>query len=173
VGLLQAVLHRMFPPAAESIAEVSSGRRVVIRGRVVARDLIESPLTEKRCVYYRYLVEQWKRDSLALLGTTGMWQLVDTDEAIAEFYVEDGSGRALVIPEHASVDLPPGQRVDLGDGQRAQEARFGEGDEVEIEAIAHDGEDLLDEGRGYRERTARLILRVSEGDVLRIRVLRR
>src|SRR5262249_43197412 len=59
MGLIESLLHYLFRPAPEALGGVrgGSGRTLLARGRVVARDSLTSPLTERRCVYYRYLVE--------------------------------------------------------------------------------------------------------------------
>ena len=115
MGLIESVLDCFFPQAPEPLGTVRGpwGKSLVVRGRVVPRDLIESPLTTRRCVYYRYLVEEWRRASASLQsmgpGTGGLWHPTEIDEAIAEFYVDDGTGRALVEPEAALVEAAGGQ----------------------------------------------------------------
>jgi hypothetical protein len=176
---LAALLGRLFPRATNPIASLAlrPGARVVIRGRVVPRDLIDSPLSGARCVYYRYLLEEWRAASVLpeVLGATGLWFAVDGDEAICEFYVEDASGRALVVPERADVEIDPATRlaVDVPGGQRASEVRLGPGDLVEIRGIAGETVDLLDERRGYRENASRGLVRAADGKRLRIRLVER
>lgn len=177
MGLIEALLASLFPPTPEPVAGVRNGRRVVVRGRVVPRDLIESPLTGERCVYYRYLVEEWRRSSVVgLAGVDGFWAVVEHDEAIAEFYLTDESGRAVVAPERARVELvrPLGaERVELVPGRRGAESRILPGDVVEVDGVAEQIGDILDEARGYRESSVRTLLRAVDGGVLRIRVLSR
>lgn len=166
----------MFPPQAEPIASVSSGRTVTVRGAVVARDLMDSPLTGERCVYYRYSVEQWRQSRVAGVGGDGFWDPNERDEAILEFYVDDGSGRAIVAPERARVLL--GRRLaedtmDLGAQRRAHQLLLQPGDEIEVTGEAVRVDDLFDEGRGYRAPPQRIMLRAPPRDHLRIRVLAR
>src|SRR5262249_38694535 len=104
VGLIETILFRLFPPLPELLSELPLGRRVTVRGRVLPRDLIESPLTGERCVYYRYLVEEWRRTTTSMGGTEGFWAVTEHDEAIAEFYLHDAGCRAVVAPQHAEVE---------------------------------------------------------------------
>jgi hypothetical protein len=166
-----ALLAWLFPPAPEPLGGVRRGRLVVARGRVVPRDRIESPLTGERCVYYRYLVEEWRRGSVNVVDT-GLWHAVEQDEAIAEFYLDDGTGRALVEPTGAEIDYraPHGPvPVALPAGRRASELRLEDGDLVEVRGVAEEVADLYDGERGYREPATRLLLRAPDGGRLRIR----
>ena len=177
MGLIETILERLFPPQPEPIAEVKPGRRVTLRGRVVARDLIDGPLAGARCVYYRYRAEAFRRSAVVGLGfDQGFWVILDQDEAIAEFYLQDDTGRAVIAPERAEVELGRGvtaERRARGVDQRASELRIEPGDLVEVEGESEAIDDLYDEARGYRDPAARLLLRAPEGAALRIRVLAR
>jgi len=179
VGLIETVLQYLFPPAPEPLGAVrrGAGRPFVVRGRVVPRDQIQSPLTERRCVYYRYLVEEWRRTSIDLPGGgQGLWHAVEADEAIAEFYIDDGTGRAVVEPQaaHVAFTSPCGpEPVSMPSGRRASELRIEAGDWVEVQGVLAEIDDLLDGERGYREVAMRLALRAVEGGRIRIRLLRR
>jgi hypothetical protein len=173
MGLVEDVLARLFPPRPDPIDALRArgGRRVLVRGHVVPRDLIASPLTGERCVYYRYVVEEIRPTTVAL-GGGGLWVVVDQDEAIAEFTIDDGTGRALVLPERAEITAAGrGHRVEVPSGQRASEVRIVAGDLVEVGGIAGELEDLLDDTRGYRELAARATVAAPGDDRLRIRLL--
>lgn len=151
------------------------GTRVVVRGRVVPRDQIESPITQQPCVYYSFLVEEWRPVSLSVLRNEGVWLLTERDEAAAEFYLDDGSGRALVSPEEALVDtsvLSP-DRIEAGINRRASEWRIQPGDLVEVSGLADVVADHLDDSRGYREGPVKICLRGDPKIRLRIRVVER
>jgi hypothetical protein len=177
VGLIESLLEHIFPAAPEPLGAIraATGRRLTARGRVVARDLIESPLTGARCVYYRYLVEEYRQASLPV-GGQGLWHCVEQDEAIAEFALDDGTGRALVDPSDAVV-TPAGpiarEPVDVPFNRRAWELRIGTGDLVEVQGVVEEIDDLFDGGRGYREAATRIVLRAGPAGRLRIRVLGR
>ena len=173
MGLIAGLLEMLFPPAPEPIGELEPGTIALVRGRVVPRDLIESPLTGDRCVYYQYTVENWRR-SEAVVGD-GFWQIVDHEEAIAEFYLQDDSAQAIVAPQRARVERARGvsiRSIPVGtEGQRAQQLVIRPGDEIEVVARVGHAEDLFDEGRGYRASATRLILHAPDGGEILIRVL--
>jgi hypothetical protein len=172
--LIETILTALFPPQAEPIADLRPGRAVTVLGRVVPRDVIESPLSGERCVWYRATVREWRR---SIIDGGGFWVTIDDEEAIAEFYVQDESGRAIVHPEHAVVDLgraaePTPVTVEALHRQAA-ESRISVGDVVEISGFAEKVDDLLDDARGYRENATRVLLRAPDGGVLTIRLVSR
>lgn len=164
----------MFPPRPELIAEVRTGMRVTVRGRVVPRDLMDSPLSSERCVYYRHAIEQWRQSRVAGVGGDGFWEIVEQDEAILEFYVEDDSGRAIAAPENAR--LVGGRKagddiVDIALHRRGRQLLLQPGDLVEVTGEAGLVDDLFDESRSYRSSPRRLILRAPRGGHLDIRLI--
>jgi hypothetical protein len=171
--LIQNLLRWLFPPAAEPIASARRGVRVLLRGHVVPRDLVDSPVSGRRCVYYRYLVERLQPASIAQIAGSdaGLWMVRDQDEVITEFYLDDESGRAVVSPERAEVDV---ERVAVPSEEEGEKIRISEaviepGDVIEVEGVLEDIEDVLDEDRGYRELPTQLIVRAPEGATLRVR----
>lgn len=174
-GLIQGLLGAFFPPAPEPLAEVEPGRTALVRGRVVPRDLLHSPLTGAECVYYRYTVEDWRRSSVGAVGGDGFWQLSDRDEAIVEFYLVDGDTRAVVSPWSARVEPRRGarpRRVDLGmPGRRAHELLIAPGDLIEVQGLVDRVDDLFDDGRDYRGSPSCPCLRAAPGDWLVVRIL--
>jgi hypothetical protein len=172
--LIESILSALFPPQAEPIADVRAGRPATVLGRVLPRDVIDSPLSGERCVWYRWTVREWRR---SIVDGGGFWVTIDDEEAIAEFYVQDDSGRAIVHPEHAVVDLGrAGEATPVTVEElhrQAAESRIGVGDLVEISGFAEKVADLLDEARGYREHATRVLLRAPDGGVLTIRLISR
>ena len=160
MSLLESLLETLFPPSPEPIRFLRDhlGSRVTVRGRVVPRDLIDSPLGGERCVYYRSLLEEWRSTTLMPVAS-GYWAASWRDEAICEFYVDDGTGRALVLPERARV-IGNGElrRVDVPAGQRGSELTLHPGQPVEVHGVVSELADTLDEQRGYREDATRLVL---------------
>lgn len=173
--LVTSLLTAFFPPRCEAIAELIPGRRALVRGKVVARDLIDSTLTAERCVYYRYSVDEWRSSNIAGLTSEGSWALTRFDEAIVEFYLQDEAGdRVIVAPHNARIDFGRGigpSHVDMGIiGQRAQELTIRPGDVLEIQGMVARVHDLYDEDRHYRATSTRFMMCAGEGDVLQIRL---
>jgi hypothetical protein len=172
VSLLETLLETLFPPSPEPIRFLRDrlGYRVTVRGRVVPRDLIDSPLLGERCVYYRSLLEEWRTSSVMPVGG-GFWAASWRDEAICEFYVDDGTGRALVLPERARV-VGSGElrRVEVPAGQRGSELTLHPGQQVEVHGVVSELADVLDEQRGYREDATRLVLSAPPAGWLLVKV---
>jgi hypothetical protein len=177
VGLLHGILASLFPPRPEPLDEVRPGALATVRGTVIARDLLTSPLSGQACVYYRYMVEEWRRSGVAGLGSDGFWELTARDEAIAEFYLHDGRQRAIVGPHRARIERARGvtpHPVEVGGfEQRAAELLICPGDEIEVTALVERVTDLFDEDRHYRGPITRVLLRAPDGDEILIRVLSR
>ena len=174
--LFDSILARMFPPRPEPLADVRSGSRSTVRGIVVPRDLIESPLTGDRCVYYQYTVEEWRQSRVTGVAGDGFWQMTESDEAIAEFYIHDDSATAIVAPHSARVERGKRvevQQIDLGMNRRAQQLLILPGDEIEVTATVERTHDIFDEGRGYRAATGRIILVAPTDERLQITLLAR
>ncbi len=174
MGLIHGILAKMFPPQPEPVAELRVGALAMVRGRVVPRDLMDSPLTGDRCVYYKYTIENWRQSRVAGVGADGFWEVSRQDEAILEFYVEDESGRAIVAPERVRVDL--GRKVkqtiiDLEFNRRARHLIIEADDIIEVSAEAAESDDLFDENRLYRAPAGRILLRAPEGGRLQIRLV--
>jgi len=174
VGLLGSLYEWLFRKAVSPIAELVGhpGAPVTARGRVVPCDLIDSPLAGERCVYYRYLVEEWRRATMNV-GGAGLWHCAEHDEAMAEFYIADETGRALVEPGRARVEAFLEHSGAAGE-RRAREWLIRDGDLIEIRgAVADEIDDLLDLERGFRDPSTRVVLHAPEGGFLTIRVLGR
>ncbi len=174
--LIHGILASLFPPRPEPIAELRAGVRATVRGVLVPRDQIDSPLTEDRCVYYQYTVEEWRRSQVVGIGSDGFWEVIEHDAAIVEFYVQDDTGRAIVSPERVNVERGRRigvQHVEFGINRRAQQLLLMAGDTVEISGEVERVIDVFDEARGFRASPERLLLRAPASDTLEIRLLAR
>jgi hypothetical protein len=176
LGFFAGAWLRVRSRQAVPIARAPHHRLITVRGVVVPRDLIGSPLTGEPCVYYRYSVEDWRESRVLGVAGNGFWQLAEHDEAIVEFYVDDGTARAIVAPVDARVrthrrlaEATPEIHVQ----RRAHQLLIEPGDEVEVTGVASEVADLFDESRGYRGGAQRLMLRAPAGGTLDIRVLRK
>ena len=176
MGLIQGILEVMFPPMPESLTDVVHGRVATVRGEVVARDLIECPLTNDKCVYYHYAIEQWRSSRVLGGPDEGFWQLRERDEAITEFYITDGNERAIIAPARAEISRAKGitaRSYPLTRTQRGRQLLICPGDVVEVTALIDVADDLFDEGRAYRQDATRWLLRAPETKPIRITLVER
>ena len=177
MGILHSVLRKLFPPRIEPLSEVQSGEIVTIRGRVVERDLLTSPLNGARCVYYQYTIEQWRKSHLAGFATEGYWDRLEKDEAIAEFYIQDGQTRAIIAPHRAHIEPGPGithNRIPLDIAfpvQRASQLIIAPGDLVEITGIAEQTLDQHNAQLAYRASPDHVIIAAPANRQLLIRLI--
>jgi hypothetical protein len=174
MALLHGLLASLFPPMPEPMDELRPGVLATVRGVVAPRDVVPSPLTGEPCVYYYYTVEEWRRSGV-VTGVEGSWHLIDRDEAILEFYLEQDGRRVLISPWQARIDRGRGIRpraIPTGTSdQRAQQLLIGRGDLVEITGMVDEATDLFADDHLYRTHPARHVLRAPAGDVLQIRLL--
>ena len=72
---------------------------------------ILSPVTQLPCLWYRYVVEQRRRDT---------WEVIDSDESIAAFELDDGSGVCLIDPAGAQIESSHKELRTLGDQRQTE-----------------------------------------------------
>jgi hypothetical protein len=141
--------------------------RVELHGRAQGKGELLAPLTGASCVYYRFLVEQEVRS-----GRRRRWRTVAAGSSEAwPFYLEDETGRVLVDPTGARVELerdfsatdPPLEgplavfaaehgietRGFLGLGRRTRfaEWRLAPGEEIYVLGVAQERAGLVHERR--------------------------
>ena len=87
---------------------------VEIHGQAVkAADLLSSPVTRTACCLFKVDIEMWKRNEK---GSGGHWVHHRTDIQGAPFYLQDASGKVLVEPRDAELDLTQNARCEAGSG---------------------------------------------------------
>jgi hypothetical protein len=87
---------------------------VEIHGQAVkAADLLSSPVTHTSCCLFKVDIERWKRNEK---GSGGTWVHHRTDIQGLPFYLQDASGKVLVEPQEAELDLPRNARCEAGSG---------------------------------------------------------
>jgi hypothetical protein len=76
---------------------------VEIAGKVVAFEgtVMKSPFAQKDCVYYLFKVEEYRRQ-----GKNSRWVTVKKGEYRPEFYLQDDTGKVLVDPAGAEINVP-------------------------------------------------------------------
>jgi hypothetical protein len=92
---------------------------VEIFGEVAAAKdkLLRGPFTNKKCVFYRYTVEQYVRS-----GKSSYWATIKKDEARSYFYMKDNTGRVLVDTKGAQIDIPISSEFSSGIGRDPPQA---------------------------------------------------
>ena len=80
---------------------------VEVKGKVVARETIESPYSKTPCVFYDYRIEERQektyRDSKGKSRKEVKWVTVHSSQDSRRFLLEDETGKALVDPKDAEV----------------------------------------------------------------------
>jgi hypothetical protein len=84
---------------ASKIRSASMGL-VEINGLATGPYVINSPLKQTSCYYYRSVAWQWKQR-----GKDSEWVKIAEETLHVPFYMDDGSGRLLVDPTGAEMDL--------------------------------------------------------------------
>src|SRR5271170_2086917 len=73
---------------------------VELSGLATGPYTVTAPITGKACYYYRTVVWQWKRQ-----GRSSSW-VKEADESLhVPFFLEDNTGRVLVNPQGAEMDI--------------------------------------------------------------------
>lgn len=86
---------------------------VEIFGEVIptSKNILKSPFSFRDCVYYRYTVDEYRSS-----GKHGRWVTIHRDERGIRFYLKDDTGRVLVDPRGAKVDIPKDLEIKSGFG---------------------------------------------------------
>lgn len=104
-------------------------------GRAVPHESMTSPIEELPCVYWRYKVEELRRT-----GKSSSWVTIDKGESAAPFYLEDDTGKLLVVPGRATIDIPKNLEVEpprnpLGNEISASVAAFAREKGIELDGV--------------------------------------
>ena len=79
-------------------------------GRAAPHESLTSPIEQLPCVYWRYKVEEWRRT-----GKSQTWVTIDSGQSHDPFYLEDETGKILVIADGATIDIPTHLQVESSD----------------------------------------------------------
>jgi len=108
-------LSQLKEDAASVAQEMGAGsfrQQVKIRGRIVCDSPLVSELTHTPCVSYRFSVTReyeqvlWEKDASgkSIQRLQRKSEVVASNEAVTSFWLDDGTARVLVHPEHAKID---------------------------------------------------------------------
>lgn len=125
---------------------------VEINGKVAAdaKRMLSSPFSGKDCVYYKYMVEEYRSSNKpamiptvvigenpnAIPSAGGGWVTVATQEERANFYLGDATGKVLVDPKGAKIDVPADYEFSSGFGSDPPQKVL---DFLSSKGIAHEG----------------------------------
>jgi hypothetical protein len=89
---------------------------VEVHGKAQGEQPIPSPVSHTPCFAYKVEIEEWKTSSRS---RSGGWHHYRTDVDGMKFYLADGSGKVLVDPRGADLDLPQITRREARSGVSA------------------------------------------------------
>jgi len=71
-------------------------------GKVIPLEngLFMSPFSNQQCVYYRYTIEEYRSS-----GKSSAWITIKKDERQNKFFIRDDTGKVLVDPNNATIDI--------------------------------------------------------------------
>ena len=81
---------------------------VRVRGRATGEEVLTSPVSNLPCYYYNLHVEKWMVDKSENRGHWVPWR---RDSDAVPFYLEDETGKVLVYPRGAELDLARSART--------------------------------------------------------------
>ncbi len=87
---------------------------VEIFGKVLPTNegVVLSPFSNTKCVYYRYLVEEYRQQ-----GKNSNWVTINTGKYLHPFYLKDNTGQVLVDPDDAEISIPLSYEYKSGFGK--------------------------------------------------------
>ena len=76
---------------------------VEVYGKVVSWQgtMLKSPMTNRDCVYYKYTIEEYRKS-----GKHSHWVTIKKDVGSLHFNLQDETGKVLVNPKGAKIDIP-------------------------------------------------------------------
>lgn len=87
---------------------------VEVHGHVDPIETIKTPLSQTDCVYYRYKIEEYVREtrtnSKGQTRTTHKWRTIQDYHKETPFNAQDDTGSVKVIPERAEFEVNPKKR---------------------------------------------------------------
>jgi hypothetical protein len=99
-----------------SVRSVSMGR-ARLKGKATGEERLASPLTNQPCYYYRVHVERWDE-----AGDKSGWMSYKAKTEARRFYLDDGTGRVLVDPQGAELDVEYTFHAEIG--PRSKNTRY-------------------------------------------------
>jgi hypothetical protein len=73
---------------------------VELFGKAKCKEILDSPVSEERCIYWRVKGEYYKP------GKHGGWRDIYNASSSLQFYLEDDTGKMLIEPKDGEIDIP-------------------------------------------------------------------
>lgn len=90
------------------VRSVAMGR-VQIRGKAMGEKIMQSPVSNQPCFVYKVDIERWSAGQTG----SGRWSAYLSDQGSVGFYLEDETGKVLIDPRAAELDLEESSQRDL------------------------------------------------------------
>lgn len=87
-----------------AIKDIKIGMPVEIYGTIESAEPLETPFSQRPCVYYEYELE--RREESPENPGQYIWRRVAQDSSSTPFYVKDETERVKVYPEGAKIEAP-------------------------------------------------------------------
>lgn len=114
-GFRTLKLKRLIENTPTSKVRSMAMGQVELKGKVVHEGdtcPLVSPFSGTPCLYYTYLIEEYRSD-----GKNSSWHTVESGASFDPFYFADDTGRVLVDPSGAEVDIPKVAVFESGSGR--------------------------------------------------------
>jgi len=158
------------PRPVVAVTALAMGARARVRGRVIPRDTFTSPLGGEEVVYARTTIERWQATHSVGAFNEGLWLVDHRDESVAEFYVDDGSGRVMIAAGRIEMSRPAEhtRSFALGGHRRGFEVVIQPGDVIEVEGVVGEVADVFAEDVDTRGSALRPLLHGRGGRPLAV-----
>lgn len=89
------------------VRSIAMGFVELFGSAVAFKEILKSPFSGKDCVYYRYSIEELRHS-----GKSSRWVTVAKGSEGRHFLLKDDTGKVLVDPSNAKVDIPADNKFD-------------------------------------------------------------
>ncbi len=100
-GTSRFTLYRKIQDTPTSKVRSAALGLVELSGKAICLEGIESPVSRARCVYWELRGQYYQS------GKNGGWKDLFSKKSSRSFYLEDETGKMLILPEGAEIDIPP------------------------------------------------------------------
>ena len=103
IGLLSLKKKRLIENTPTSKVRSLAMGPVEVFGKVVPSNehILTSPFSGKKCVYYKYFVQEYRRS-----GKHSYWATIKKGADLVPFFIDDGTGTVLIDPKGSDLDIP-------------------------------------------------------------------